>query len=998
MLPILLSLAALQQQPADPHAPYWQQHVAYDITARLDEATSVLGGTETIRYTNHSPDTLTTFSLHLYLNAFRPGSRWADADSAEGRRRFNDLKDPDYAFNHVRNVTIMGQPVTAEYPFAPDSTIVRFQLPRPLAPGAEMDIAMDWDARVSTVPRRQGRRGRHYDFAQWYPKVVVYDRYGWEEHPLYPAGEFYGEFGSFIVRLDVPEDQVVGATGVPVCGDPGWERANQLKDTPVDYQRDYYGAATRALAGQCAAPADGRKEIIWYADQVHHFAISMAPDYRYEGGRFKDVAVHVLYQPGDEKSWGGGIAVKRTEVALAWLDQLYGKFGWPQISNVHRVEGGGTEFPMMIHDGSAGQGLIVHELGHNYTMGILANNEWREGFLDEGFTSFQSSWFEEATTGQDAWPGTEAFILNIDLDGMSEPASLVSEKYHDFTSYNLSIYTRGEMFYDFLRYIVGDDTMREILRTFYQRWQFRHVDEAAFREVAEEVSKRDLSTLFGQWLHGTPLYDYGVGRVRRRHGADGNWTTDVEVVRHADGRLPVEVALVAGRDTVVRRTDGLAASEWVRFVTPSRPERVRLDPRVRTHDWNMLNNERRFGLTLGNLFFGRQPVKVGLDHYLSEPVYRDRRAVSVGPVAWYNDIGGLTVGLRERENYFGRFERNEMIATGGTGLFNEANPDQNDVDIAVRGRNPVWFRAPGFEFSYEGMHVEGRGAARLGADWTRRSSLQSRTTRTFGLSAQWVGVLDPAYLEPGAYDDGGSVELELHSGISTVSGRWTLAARSTAAGGGAYANPGPGTTADKRYDFGPYFRATVEGTARRSLGSRLSFGARVFGGTLASTGPKIRQRQMFVAGAGPYAQLWNPFTRSRGSLFRQEDVHYQVPGDGNVRGLDHNLAAPNLAAVNLELAARLYSRRSAGPFRSVSLALFGDGAVGDGDLADPLTGHARVTGDAGIGIRAEHRIGQTSFQTRVDFPLWVEREELADDRDTLKPLAFRWLFSFEPAF
>ena len=90
-----------------------------------------------------------------------------------------------------------------------------------------MSVDMGWDARPSTLPRRQGRQGRRFDFAQWYPKVVVYDRYGWAEHPLYPAGEFYGEFGSFLVDLDVAEDQVVGATGVPVCGDPGWERANR---------------------------------------------------------------------------------------------------------------------------------------------------------------------------------------------------------------------------------------------------------------------------------------------------------------------------------------------------------------------------------------------------------------------------------------------------------------------------------------------------------------------------------------------------------------------------------------------------------------------------------------------------------------------------------------------------------------------------------------------------------------------------------------------------
>ena len=121
----------------------------------------------------------------------------------------------------------------------------------------------------------------------------MYDRYGWNERPLYPAGEFYGEFGSFTVDLDVPDDQVVGATGVPVCGDPGWERANRNPSRPVEYLRDYYGASAPP-ADACDGAARGRKKIRWYAEKVHHFALSLSPDYRYEGGRFERTAVHVL--------------------------------------------------------------------------------------------------------------------------------------------------------------------------------------------------------------------------------------------------------------------------------------------------------------------------------------------------------------------------------------------------------------------------------------------------------------------------------------------------------------------------------------------------------------------------------------------------------------------------------------------------------------------------------------------------------------------------------
>ena len=110
MIPTLaLFVMAAVQVPGSSPTPYWQQRVAYEITASLDEPRGVLSGAERVTYVNNSPDTLHQFSLHLYLNAFRPGSRWSDADSVEGRRRFNDLKDPDFGFNHVSDVRIMGQ-------------------------------------------------------------------------------------------------------------------------------------------------------------------------------------------------------------------------------------------------------------------------------------------------------------------------------------------------------------------------------------------------------------------------------------------------------------------------------------------------------------------------------------------------------------------------------------------------------------------------------------------------------------------------------------------------------------------------------------------------------------------------------------------------------------------------------------------------------------------------------------------------------------------------
>ena len=350
---LLLQLPA----PGSPTTPpsrdtvgYWQQRVRYEIEAALDERRGTIGARASLVYVNNSPDTLREMYFHQYLNAFRPGSKWSAADEREGRVRFQHLRDPDYGYERfTATPTFDGTPVAPSYPGGSDSTVVRFALPRPLAPGDSLRADFAWEARPSTVPRRQGRRGRSFDLAQWYPKVAVYDRGGWEPNALVPAGELYGEFGDYDVTLVVPEDQVLGATGVPVQGDPGWQRALRWgRVQPTDAS---YGAP--AASPPPAAP--GMKRVRFVARDVHHFAWSASPDYRYEGGvyvrpagaaaqRFPtwdSVAIHVLYRPGDEREWGGGRAVERTARALRWLESVYGKYGYPQITNLHRIESGG---------------------------------------------------------------------------------------------------------------------------------------------------------------------------------------------------------------------------------------------------------------------------------------------------------------------------------------------------------------------------------------------------------------------------------------------------------------------------------------------------------------------------------------------------------------------------------------------------------------------------------------------------------------------------------
>ena len=973
---------------------YWQQQVAYRITARLDEPRAVLTGHVRISYVNHSPDTLRDFSVHQYLNAFRPGSRWAAADSAEQRDRFQHLKDPDYAFERITAARVMGEESRPDYPYAPDSTIAHWRLPRPLAPGDSLVAQIEWQARVSTLPRRQGRQGRRFDFAQWYPKVVVYDRYGWEDHPLYPGGEFYGEFATFDVALDLPDDQVVGATGVPVEGDPGWERAKADPSLVIDYQRNWYGPPSDTstarppdrLTARCGEAGRGRKCVRFRAEQVHHFAFSLNPQYVYEQGRYGGAVVHVLYLPEDRATWGNGIAVRRTEAALAWLDTLYGTYQWPQLTNLHRIDGGGTEFPMVVMDGGVSAGLIVHEVGHQYTMGQLANNEWREGWLDEGFTSFQTGWFFEAHGGPPAYTTVEPDVLWLDLHGWSEPVSMVSERYADFIIYNEMIYNKAQLFFEELRYVVGDDAMRRILRTYFARWKLKHVDETVFREVCEEVSRRDLGWLFAQWLHATPLIDYGLRRVERRHLAGGGWRTVVTIERLGDGWMPLEIG---DRDTIYARATGQPAVERVEFTSARRPGRLMLDPHERTHDWNMLNNHERRGVV------GRGAWELRVDDPTRETVRRDKLVSAWAPVAWSNDFGGVTFGLRERNNYFGSYDHDMLFATVAT-----LGESSDRFGGYLHLENPLGRPVPHVRTSATLWFVEGRAGAAFDVDRSLRRHLTFGPDAHLGWGGIWMATTKLGYLDERLWQDAGTVEAGPWVETTIARGATTLHARAVVHGGVAYWNPGPGVASANRYDVAGFARATAEASlrARSWLGTRL--GVRLFAGGYASGSDPLKQRRIMLAGADPYESFANPLLRSAGALFVRPGFHYQAPGDANLRAFRPDLGGRWALAASVELTRSLFHRER-GVVRDLGVEAFVDAA-----LVDSLTTTPQPTGewfsdlhDAGVGVVSHQRVGELAWTLRAEFPLEMNAWDLAPDyRPPGGRIAFRWVVSLSPVF
>jgi hypothetical protein len=1018
ILPLLL---ALQQQgfttpPSGDTTGYWQQRADYRISAILDEGAGMLRGRGELTYTNNSPDTLRELYLHQHLNAFRPGSMWSRDDEREGRVRFQNLADPHQGFERLTSAPLIdGIAVRAEYPYAPDSTVVRLVLPTPLPPGGSVRVELDWTARPSTVPRRQGRRGRHWDFAHWYPRIAVYDRGGWQHNPLRVAGEFYGEFGAFDVTLIVRDDQVLGSTGVPIEGDPGWGSVHRGGD--IVLARDAYAGAVQPARppafGETGAdiPA-GYRAVRWVARDVHHFAWSASPDYRYEGAAYvrprmrsavphwDTVAVHVLYRPGDEATWGNGIAVQRTLTALSWLESIFGPYAYPQVTNLHRLDGGGTEFPMVMMNGSPSQGLILHELAHIYIHGILANNEWRSGWIDEGLASYLTNWAQGLTPHERARqrdtipprtiePGYAGNALRMtradsisfaahlhDIRGTAEPMGTVSHEFSEFGIYNAMIYARAERMFSHLRDLIGDEAFVAFHRDLYERWHYRHVDELALRRSAERASGRDLRWFFEQWVHSTGMLDYALRDAESRQMADGGWLTTAVIERRGDYSHAMPIGVRTADGWTIARGDPTRDSESVEIITATQPLEVRLDPYRITADWDRRND------VLANRFLG--DIEVVFDWPFLAQTHRERTVVALSPILWYSAPGGLTLGARARTNYGGVVDRWDAGLALATRAPAGASP-LSRLQPWLRVENPYLPSTP------RPLHGVAAGAAYLDGilklDVSRRQEL-SPTVIAPGPRVELLTTITGAFpfdseFLPEQWADAPTFDVaaELRArrrlgstGIDSLRGR----------AGAMVGLIGSETVTAQRSRV--FLRAEIEATGvSYSADTATVLAARAFAG-FASNAPA--QRALYASVRDPVSTFENHWYRPRDAILKQDAINYLPLGGAALRGYSPALALNGALAGNLEAGRRV--ARFSGQSHALAVwgVAFADVAVAAAaagiDLGDP------ILADAGVGLSLRGRLYDRALNLRLDAPILVHHPEYAFDRQGRRMAALRW--------
>ncbi|WP_233531620.1 M1 family metallopeptidase [Paenibacillus alkalitolerans] len=522
-------LKAMPEPPAPekPKAPepLSNRVVEYHIGVRLDAGSKKLLGNQTVTWRNPGSQPVQELYFHLYPNAFESKQSTFNRESG-GKLRNDEASDKSIGYMNVTSIhTTEGLDLTHRMQYAQpddgnknDRSLMKVRLARPVSPNDTVTLKMGFEVQLPEVYARMGYSGNFVMAGQWFPKVAVYEpagrrgrtAEGWNAHQYHGNSEFYSDFGIFNVKIQVPEKYIVAATGFPT------------KPASIDKKT-------------------GMKTYHFYADDVHDFAWAGSPDFVYTEEPFSapnvpGVRIKLYLDPKHiELKDRYMYAIKKS---LENYSSWYGKYPYSTLSVVVPPEGadgaGGMEYPTLITAWAADaadagyelEKVVVHEIGHQYWYGMVASNEFEEAWLDEGFTSYAEDKVMEAEYGVP--PNTL-----VEASYMTNPASLtsVSWNFKNHDHYADNVYIRGKLILLAIEKEIGEKKMKQVMRTYFTRWKFRHPATGDFQKTLEDVTKRSWAEFFDQFVYGDLMVDYAVERiVSKKVRTDGVERNEYRVV------------------------------------------------------------------------------------------------------------------------------------------------------------------------------------------------------------------------------------------------------------------------------------------------------------------------------------------------------------------------------------------------------------------------------------------------------------------------------------
>lgn len=517
---------------------YWQQHVDYTMDVVMDVKTYQYTGTQKLVYTNNSPDVLDRVFYHLYYNAFQPGSEMdirlqniKDPDNRmmeNGVSRISTLSENEMGYLHVESLTQDGQAVS----FAEEGTILVVDLAKPIPSGGKTTLEMTFKGQVPLQIRRSGRNsseGVALSMSQWYPKLSEYDFEGWHPTP-YIAREFHGVWGNFDVKLTLDKNYTVGGTG--------------YLQNPQEIGHGYETPGTQVKTKG--------KTLTWHfvAPNVHDFMWAADPEYIHDTLEMEDgPTLHFYYKNNPEIIENWKELQPKTEAAMRFFSKNIGKYPYEQYSVVQGGDGG-MEYAMSTlvtgnREFSSLVGVMVHEMAHSWFQHVLATNESKHEWMDEGFTTFISSLCMNEIMEQNLqnpFEGSYKGYYALVNSGLEKPQTTHADRYSTNFAYGISAYSKGAIFLSQLGYVIGQDKLMETIRKYYGDFKFKHPVPNDVIRTAEKVSGMQLDWYLTDWTKTTNTIDYSIQNV----AAEGE-KTKVTLERIGEMPMPLDI-LVVGAD------------------------------------------------------------------------------------------------------------------------------------------------------------------------------------------------------------------------------------------------------------------------------------------------------------------------------------------------------------------------------------------------------------------------------------------------------------------
>ncbi|WP_081208185.1 M1 family metallopeptidase [Salegentibacter sediminis] len=524
-----LSLLASSFMLAQNNTAYWQQHVDYKMEVDMNVENFQYTGTQELEYTNNSPDTLDRVFYHLFFNAFQPGSEMdvrsrtiQDPDRRVGDR-ISKLTPDQQGFLKVSSLTQDG----AKLNYEEVGTVLEVELQKPILPGEKSVFKMEFNGQVPEQIRRSGRNsseGIALSMSQWYPKLAEYDFQGWHADP-YIGREFHGVWGDFDVKLSIDKNYTVAATGY-------LQNADEIG----------HGYTEEAIE------AEGDKHT-WHfvAPKVHDFTWAADPEYIHDTRIAEDgTKLHFFYKDNEEIKENWKNLQSKTEELLLFFNEKIGPYPWDQYT-VAQGGDGGMEYAMLtlITGERSFQSLVgvtTHEMAHAWFQHLMATNESKHEWMDEGFTSYISS---EAmnrvmqTDAENPHTGSYRGYLQLANSGVEQPQTTHADRYSLNAAYGASAYSKGAVFLAQLGYVIGRENLDKTLRRYYEDWKFKHPTPNDFIRVAEKVSGAELDWYLMDWTQTTNQIDYAIKNVEE---TEGN-STKITLERLGEMPMPVELSI-----------------------------------------------------------------------------------------------------------------------------------------------------------------------------------------------------------------------------------------------------------------------------------------------------------------------------------------------------------------------------------------------------------------------------------------------------------------------